>query len=92
MVENPTLMVLFQTQETGISVAIYFNLKPKSLLSSKREKLKQIQKVKQNKYKNKIQAEQKLVCLTKQKVKSNYLGKAQRRKRNLGNSKGFKHR
>ena len=50
MVENLTLMVLFQTQETGISVSIYL-IKPKSLLSSKREKLKQIQKVKQNKYK-----------------------------------------
>ena len=62
------------------------------MLSSKHEKkkkkLKQIQKVKQNKYKNKIQAEQKLVCLTKRKLKRNYLGNTQRRKRNLGNSKG----
>ena len=50
-------------------------------------------KVKQNKYKNKTQAEQNTGLLKqKRKVKRNYLGKAQRCKRNLGNSKGFEHR
>ena len=44
------MMVLFQTQETGISVSIYL-IKPKSLLSSKcgtktntKSKTKQVQK------------------------------------------------
>ena len=62
------------------------------MLSSKHEKLKQIQKVKQIKYKKQNTSRTKLVCLTKRKVKRIYLGKMQRRKGNLGISKGFEHR
>ena len=69
------------------------------MLSSRHGKLKQIQKkkVKQS-TKNKTQAEQNTGLLNKkkkkkkEKVKRNYLGKVQRHKRNLGNSKGFEHR
>ena len=61
------------------------------MLPSKHEQLKQIQKVKQNKYKNKTQAEQNTGLLKqKQKVKRNYLSKVQRRKRNLGNTKSVR--
>ena len=82
------MMVLFQT---GISVSIYF-IQAKELCYLVNVKIETNTKVRQNKYKTKIQAEQKWVCLTKRKVKRNYLGKMQRRKENLGNSKGFEHR
>ena len=71
--ENPALMVLFQSQETGISegisVSIYFNqAKELCCLVNMKNWNKYKKKIKQNKYKNKIQAEQN-TGLLKQKEK-----------------------